>query len=259
VSHQVKQLEADCGLRLFHRKPRQVDLTPQGATLAKSIEPALDAMATAFARLSIGQGRSNVTLGAGPIFASRWLVPRLGAFWNAHPDIDLWVHHSPLPVWKQMTRFDVAVAWGSGTWPGVESTPLLRIRVSPVHAPALRGAGVGGPGGILDLPLLHYRNDRGWRQWLHAAGVADPGELPGTVFEDANVLLQATLAGRGASLGILGFIEDELSSGRLVQPFIQSVDPGDAYHLVWRTSALSEDAVAKVRNWLLGEADTGRS
>lgn len=256
VSHQVKLLEQDCGVRLFHRRIRQVELTSQGTALAEAIAPALDAMSTAFARLSMGQGRGNVTLGAGPIFASRWLVPRLAAFWGQHPDIDLWVHHSPLPVWRQMTRFDVAVAWGGGNWPGVESALLQQIRVSPVCAPPLH-EGVETPGDIVTLPLLHYRNDKGWRHWLQAAGAADPGDLPGIVFEDANVLLQATLAGRGVSLGILDFIEDELSSGRLVRPFSQSIDPGEAYYLVWRKNADLSDAVQKVRSWFLMQTDAG--
>ena len=51
-----------------------------------------------------------------------------------------------------------------------------------------------------------------------------------------------------------GFIDDELSAGRLAQPFAQSIDPGDAYHLVWRRNALSADAVLKVRDWLLAQA-----
>lgn len=99
--------------------------------------------------------------------------------------------------------------------------------------------------------LLHHRDASGWQQWFEAAGVKTRGTLPGTVFEDANVLLQAALAGRGVALGILQFIGDELSVGRLVRPFEVSVDPGDAYFLVYREGVLSDAATHAVRDWLL--------
>lgn len=253
ISHQIRQLERLTGRALFIRHTRRVELTVDGRRFADDVAPALDALATAFARLRDSSGRDSVTLGAGPIFASRWLVPRLARFWDHHPGIDLRLHHSPLPVWQQIAQFDLAIAWGAGGWPGVVSEPLLRIEVSPVVSPELAGhlSDPPSPEQLLSLPLLHHRNQTGWREWLRAVGVTMPVDLPGIVFEDANVMTQAALSGRGAALGILPFVADELSSGRLVQPFPLSVDPGDAYFLIYRQRALANDAVASVRQWLL--------
>lgn len=253
ISHQIKQLERLSGRALFVRRTRRVELTPEGRDFAEAIGPAVDAMAAAFAKLCSLSNRQNVTLGAGPIFSARWLVPKLGDFWAAHPDIDLRLHHSPLPVWQQLAQFDLAVAWGKGNWPGVLCDPLLRIEVTPVLSPSLLrdGTAMTSPADLLSMPLLHHRDASGWRQWFAAAGFAAPADLPGAVFEDANVLLQAALSGRGAALGVLQFIEDELSAGRLSRPFQTSVDPGDAYFLIYRQSALAKEATAAVRNWLL--------
>lgn len=253
ISHQIKQLECLSGQVLFTRHARRVELTPQGQTFAKGIGPAIEAMGAAFEKLSAGVSRKTVTLGAGPIFAARWLVPRLADFWDAHPGIDLWLHHSPLPVWRQMERFDLAIAWGRGDWPGLDCTPILRIDVTPVLAPALADSH-GAPRtakDLLRLPLLHHRDREGWRQWLETAGVAVPDILPGTVFEDANVLLQAALSGRGAALGIVQFVGDELGAGRLTRPFPLQVDPGDAYFLIHRPNAPASQAVAAAKDWLL--------
>ena len=252
ISHQIKQLEQTCGRALFIRRTRQVELTPDGRNFAEAIRPAVETMASAFANLCSTSDRHNVTLGAGPIFASRWLVPRLADFWTAHPDIDLWLHHSPLPVWQQMMQFDLAVAWGNGKWPDVVSEPLLRIEVTPVISPDLlrTGPALTSPEQLASYPLLHHRNATGWDQWFAAAGAAMPADLPGTVFEDSNVLLQAALSGRGVALGVLPFIEDDLARGRLVRPFTTSVDPGDAYFLIYRPGALAKDATAAVRTWL---------
>jgi len=253
VSHQIRQLERLSGEMLFVRRTRSVELTSEGRTFAEDIGPVVDALASAFAKLCSTSSRKHVTLGAGPIFAARWLVPRLADFWTAHPGIDLRLHHSPLPVWRQIAQFDLAVAWGKGDWPGVVCEPLLRIDVSPVLAPSLLrdGTALTSPEDLLSLPLLHHRDGTGWRQWFAASGVDLPGELPGTEFEDANVLLQAALSGRGAALGILQFIEDDITANRLVQPFKATVDPGDAYFLIYRQSGLENNATAAVRKWLL--------
>ncbi len=253
ISHQVKQLEALSGCRLFVRRTRSVELTPQGQNFAESITPALGLLAEAFAKLTANQERQTVSLGAGPIFAARWLVPRLADFWATHPHIDLWLHHSPLPVWQQMAQFDLAVAWGPGNWPSVVSVPLLRIDVTPILSPTLLQdkRTIRSPEQLLEFPLLHHRDMGGWQQWLSVAGVAMTEQLSGTVFEDANVLLQAAISGRGVALGVLQFIEDELNTGRLMRLFETTVDPGDAYHLIYRKGAFSDDATRAVMDWLL--------
>lgn len=255
VSHQIKQLEQLSGQRLFIRRARRVELTPDASLFAQAIGPALDSLASAFSDLCSDPARQNVTLGAGPIFSARWLVPRLADFWAAHPGIDLRLHHSPLPVWQQMAQFDLAVAWGRGGWPGLVCEPLLRIEVTPVLAPSLLeyAKRPRHPEELLSqpLPLLHHRDAEGWRQWFSAAGVTAPRDLPGTVFEDSNVLLQAALSGRGVALGVLQFIEDELTARRLIRPFKVSAEPEDAYFLIYRQSALKSAATAVVRKWLL--------
>lgn len=253
ISHQIKQLEKLSGRALFVRRTRGVELTPEGEKFAEVIAPAIDVLATAFAKLRANRDRQNVTLGAGPLFASRWLVPRLAEFWATHPGIDLWVHHSPVPVWQQLAQFDLAVAWGSGNWPGVVCEPLLRIDVTPVMSPFVltEEKSMTSPQELLSLPLLHHRDARGWQQWFAAAGVVAPENLPGTVFEDANVLLHAALSGRGVALGILQFIEDDLTAGRLIRPFQATVDPGEAYFLIYRKQALNSEATSLVRHWFL--------
>lgn len=255
ISHQIKQLENLCGQPLFIRHTRKVELTPNGQSFAEAIAPAIESISSAFAKLSAAPGRSNVTLGAGPIFSSRWLVPRLAEFWAAHPGIDLRLHHSPLPIWQQMAQVDLAVAWGHGKWPAVHCRPLLRIEVTPVFAPSLlRGSNVPDQiEDLLSLPLLHHRDDSAWHQWFETAGLAQAGNLPGTVFEDANVLLQAALAGRGVALGILQFIGDELAAGRLLRPFDIAMSPEDAYFLIYPETALKREANLAVIEWLLSD------
>ncbi|MCP5085014.1 MAG: LysR family transcriptional regulator [Alphaproteobacteria bacterium] len=253
ISHQIKTLEQALGASLFERRVRQVELTARGRELADAIAPAFRSIADAVERFSGVDGRHVVTLGAGPVFASRWLVPRLDAFWQALPDVDLRLHHSPMPVYQQLGQFDLAVAWGDGHWADMHIEPLLRIQITPVHAPEVQSRPVqlDVPGDVLSLPLLHQRNHNGWLQWLQHAGVDPAGaDLAGSTFEDANVLLQAMLDGKGAGLGILPFVADDIASGRLIQPWPMTVDPGDAYYLIYNSRTLEREPVRTVRDWL---------
>ena len=253
ISHQVRSLEATLGHCLFLRKVRQVELTTEGEELARTLGPAFHSIDSAIGKLMRQSNRHTVTLGAGPIYAARWLAPRLGLFWREHPDLDLRLHHSPLPVHQQMERYDLAVAWGQGDWPGLHSELLLRIEVTPIHAPSLLSTTISGvePNDLLDMPLLQHRDQAGWQQWLTAAGVKPPETLPGPMFEDANVLLQAILEGQGLGLGILPLISDEIVSGRLVKPFEINVEPKDSYYLLYPPENLKRDAVHRVRNWFI--------
>jgi len=257
ISHQIRALERRLNCRLFHRQARGVVLSHDGEELALALAPAFRNIDAAVERIARRGERAVVTLGTMPFFASRWLAPRLGSLWLAQPDIDLRLHHSPLPAHLQMERCDIAVSWGDGHWPGLCADPLIRVRLTPVHAPAAAcvGDGIDAPEQLPGCPLLHYRDRSGWARWLAAAGVALPDELlPGTIFEDANVLLQAALAGQGVALGILPFIEDELASGRLLSPCALRVEPQQCYHLLYQPGALERDAVARVYHWLLSSA-----
>ena len=255
ISHQVRGLEQALGHALFLRRVRKVELTQEGEDLVRTLTPSFRSIDIAVEKLMTKSDRRTVTLGAGPLFAARWLAPRLGRFWRDHPDLDLRLHHSPLPVHEQMERYDMAVAWGDGNWANLSADFLLGIETTPVYASSLlHGTDICAPvtpGDVVGLPLLHHRDRIGWQHWLGAAGVADPGALPGPIFEDANVLLQAAVEGQGVALGFLPLVNDEIASGRLTQPWPLAVRPKESYHLLYRTAALDRDPVNRVREWLL--------
>ncbi len=251
ISHQIRQLEDACGNRLFTRRTRRVDLTREGRRFAAAVSPALDSLADAYARLCSNPSRVQVNLGAAPLISARWLLPRLPGFWAKHPEIDLWLHHSPFPVWQQIHQYDMAIAWGDGQWPGVEAKPLLNVEVTPVYAPSMN-ARIDSitPGDLLKFPLLHHRDIQGWTQWFESAGVETRETLTGTVFEDANLLLLAAIAGRGVALGILPLIKDDLEARKLVRPFRNSVGSADAYYLIKGQNNSMSEAVQSTWQWL---------
>ncbi len=259
VSHRIRGLEAALGRELFVRSARKVALTTEGAELARTLRPAFRAIDEAVDRFMVAPNRQTVTLGVGPIFAARWLAKRLGAFLSHQPGTDLRIHHTPLPVVLQMDRYDIAIAWGDGRWPGLTATPIMAVSLSPVHAPG--AAFVPAAGLTLETleqtPLLHQRDREDWRAWLTLAG-ADPHlAARGTVVEDTNVLLQAIMSGQGIGLGVFPLVADEIASQTLIRPWPQALSPSKAYHVVHAPDALERPPVRALRDWLV--AKTRRS
>ena len=248
ISHQIKNLEAQLGFVLFKRKVRRIELTDQGYELFNTLRKAFDDIDGTINQIETRSKRDVVTLGLGPIIGARWLAPRLGDFWESHPDIDLRLHHITFPLQKSADLFDLAIAWGDGHWPQMEVTPFIGIKLTPVMSPQLPQPAHAAD--LLQQVLIHERNRKGWQQWFAQAGVEYDGTT-GTTIDDANLVLQATLNAQGVSLGILPFVGEDLTNGKLVRPFSLAVDPELSYYLIYRKKSLNKPAVEAVRDWLL--------
>ena len=232
VSHQIRALEAQTNARLFNRSPAGVEHTARGMQFAEDIGPAMEQIDQAFRKLLQFSDREQVVLGAGPIIASRWLAPRLPDFAARHPEIDLQLINSPTEIWRRAREFDLAIAWGNGDWPNLQSQKLLDVSLVPVLSPDLaRELDLHQPGDLLDAPLLHHHDGKEWADWFALAGVHHSVPV-GIKVEDTNVVVQAALAGTGVMLGIREFLADDILAGRLTCPFPNPLRQTAAYYLV---------------------------
>lgn len=254
VSHQIKRLEKEANAELFHRQVRSISLTPAGERFARDIAPALQGLKDAYRALNGARQLETVVIGAGPIFSSRWLAPRLSDFAAAHPGIDLRLHSSQTDFWRRAQDFDIAIAWGLGDWPGARSAPLLRLTTTPVLSPRLaeQVGAIEKPGDLLGAPLLHQRDAKAWRRWFADRGLA-MDEANGAVLEDANVAMQAALFGQGVMLGYTEFVQDDVRAGRLILPLNDLTPAREAYHLIITAPQVSRPTQA-VAEWLTKQA-----
>ena len=94
VSYQIKQLEDRVESPLFRRLPRRLVLTDAGQRLAPQVSDALGRLAQAFAAIR-GTDDRRLSLTSLYSFAANWLVPRLGKFQRAHPELTVWMDTSP--------------------------------------------------------------------------------------------------------------------------------------------------------------------
>jgi LysR family glycine cleavage system transcriptional activator len=261
VSHQVKALESYLGVKLFRRLNRALALTDEGQTYLPPVRRVFDQLYEATRRLTGGGGRAKLTISVLPSFAARWLVPRLGRFREAYPDID--VRLTPSVQLVDFTRddVDVAIRYGKGRYPGLRADRLMTEEIFPVCSPALlRGPHpLKRPQDLKHQVLLHDEIGAhgDWRAWLLAAGVEGVDPTRGPVLTDSALVVQAAVAGQGVALARSALIQDDLASGRLVRPFELSLRPEFAYYIVCPRATAEQPKIAAFRNWLLEAGKQG--
>lgn len=176
VCKQIAALEDYLGLALFHRVKKRISLTEAGELYARQIGEDLDRLERHTGALMTHRGEGNVLeLASVPTFATRWLIPRLGAFKARHPGITLNLTTRSQPFIFTDTGFDAAIHFGSPEWPGASTSALFGEEMIPVCSPQLLPpAGCASAADLARLPLLHHsgRHDA-WPRWFEHAGVRD--------------------------------------------------------------------------------------
>lgn len=255
ISHQVKGLETHLGVKLFRRMTRKLLLTDAAQTLLPAVQRSFDEISAASLALAEASRHGTLDVMLRPFFAARWLSHRLNRFWAKHPTIQLRLHHTSELGELQHAEADVAVRWGRGDWAGVESEPLLRVKVAPVCGPTLLEGPVPlrTPHDLKHHTLLHEDDYVLWNRWLHGIGARDVHAHQGPVIDDTNVRIQAAMDGQGLALAPLALIKDDISTGRLITPFDFALDDM-AYYIVYIPGALDQPKVRAFRDWLLSEA-----
>jgi LysR family glycine cleavage system transcriptional activator len=256
ISHQVRELEARLAARLFERGPRGLQLTEAGRRYLPFVQDALDRL-RAGEMLVRGSGRAAVlTVSVSPNFASKWLVPRLGDFLMAHPDLDLRISASMQHVTFGRDDIDLAVRHGDGRWPELHVVRLCAEDMYPVCSPGLLQAGppIREPRDLAGRVLIHDRDRTRWSEWLQAFGVADPVAEHGPLFDQTALAIDAAVAGQGVALARSALAALDLIAGRLVRPLAQSLPAQFAYWIVCRRSAAETPKIRRFRSWLLAQA-----
>src|SRR3982751_2432211 len=132
ISHQIKALESELGVRLVARAGRGVRLTEDGERFAARVRDALERLSDAVRDLVEQCNPHRIRVTVVPSFAARWLLPRIGRFIAKHPDIDLDVRATLVLVDFQRDDVDCAVRHGGGQWPGLVAEPMFEETYFPV-------------------------------------------------------------------------------------------------------------------------------
>jgi len=239
VSRQIVALEEFLGIALFRRTRHGVALTERGAEYAAQVTPRLQALEQDTLDVMSTQGSGgSIHLAAVPTFATRWLIPRLPALAELHPEITVHIETRTRPFMFADTSFDAALYAASadqiGNWAGTRSMRLLEEDMVPVCSPGFLGTMTAlSAEAIAQLPLLQQSTrPAAWRQWFEALGVAAPAALAGPRFELFSMTASAAAQGLGLALAPRLLVEAELLRGELVVACDRVVQSERAYYLV---------------------------
>ena len=128
-------------MKLFRRLNRALMLTEEGQILLPAVRDALGILTNAVGKLREQEKSGPLTVTMLPSFATSWMVPRLGRFQTAHPDIDLRISASFALVDFDRDDVDVAIRWGNGTYPGLTAVHFMTEDIFPVCSPELLSKG----------------------------------------------------------------------------------------------------------------------
>lgn len=244
ISQQVRELEERLGVALFRRLPRQLLLTEEGEQLREDVTVALDLMELALLRVQDRGAEGPIALSCYSSFALLWLMPRMGAFYREHPQIDVRLSaefHSLEMATVLREGIDAAVRYDLGEYKDLESILLFDEYLLPVASPDFIRAHqpFGAPQDLEGAMLLHdalawpdAKPNAEWQFWLQevGAGVIPLGQ--GKQFNMAQLAVEAALAGQGIAMGRLALVLEHLQSGRLVPVFAKAVRSPASYRIV---------------------------
>jgi LysR family glycine cleavage system transcriptional activator len=257
VSYQIRQLEDRIGAPLFLRRARGVDLTTEGAELARRAGEALDILRAAFADAR-GAGTGTLTLSTLPTFAMTVLATRLGSFQIGHPDVALRVDVDDRMVDLLAGEAMIAIRSGLGHWPGLVSHFLFRPGFTPFVSPAFvaRYGLPRTPADMLSLPLVDP-DDEDWGVWFEACGVATPAPRQGRQATLRSQVLTVQVARRGDGAALLSplFFRDLLASGELIQPFDTYLATSHSLYLVYAEHRRNNPNIRAFRDWFLADME----
>jgi LysR family transcriptional regulator, glycine cleavage system transcriptional activator len=251
LSHQIRQLEERVDCTLFVRGPRGLKLTAEGQRLLDKVAPHLEAIEEALKPLCAHCDHA-LSLSAMPSMTSSWLLPRLPRFVAKFPEVELNLDSSIELVDFADGRYDAALRYGAGRWPGVVVEPLLEEWLTPVASPSLLGKRTRPQLEDLGhLPLLCPEDP--WAEWFTTYG-GDPPARYAASFSDSESRQRAAVEGLGVALGRTTMVRPLIEAGTLVALYPQLLKAEFAHYLVYPERSLKHAGFRAFRDWLLDEA-----
>jgi len=255
VSRQVKLRETELNGLLSTRQPRGVELTAEGMDLFQVLSNSFQQIGKLCQALRNRVQSSDVTIAATTAFASLWLMPRLGGFWQQHRDININHAISDNPLDPGFQSADLRIRYGDGNWRGERVLKLFDDQIYPVCGLefALEHE-LSRPEQLLELPLLRLDNVdpawTGWAAWL-AEWDCDLADASFRRFNNYVVALQAAEDNQGVTLGWHSQVDPLIQACRLVRFGDMQITAPGSYYLTWDENRPLSDAARQLSEWLL--------
>jgi DNA-binding transcriptional LysR family regulator len=230
ISAQIRQLERDIGVPLFHRTTRRVQLTAAGELLLDAAQRGLHEVEHGLRQIqeTVDLQCGNVALASSPIFAATHLPGILARFERDHPSVRITVHElTPAELYHRVAHFEVDFGIG----PRHPTSDLHFVPVLDEAAAAIAPAKLWPHAGMAidlaalgGLPLLMQSNATSMRRVLD-----DAAQKLGMVLRpkyectQAQTLVAMARAGLGAAVLPASVMPKAPGRGMRVLPIVNPV------------------------------------
>ena len=257
VSRQIKNLEEHVGVALFARDGRGIRLTADGEALESGLGDAFAQIAAAVERLRRPLRGERLRIVTPSIFASAWLIPRLGRFNRLRPAAEVILIDSDNIV-SATGDNTLVVGWGRFT---SDATTIAERLVDEEEAFPVCSRHACPEQGSLDRATLLYHHAVGnawswpdWSTFLAAVGRSDV-DCGNPLYLTSALMLETARQGKGVMLANKTISHDDIAAGRLVRPIAESMPLDDSYWLLTARAASERPEVKAFRTWLKAEFD----
>ncbi|MDB5732103.1 MAG: transcriptional regulator, LysR family-like protein [Variovorax sp.] len=268
VSRQIQTLEDDVGASLFLRHTRAVELTSAGALLLLAVQQALPRIDAAVRQIRQSAGRRSVSLTTFASFASMWLIPRLEAFQQDNPEMDIRIDASDVPLDLELADVDVALRYGRAASMPPGALRMFGEQITPVASPWLLKGGppLKKPQDLAKFTVIEAGDAHRthlewltWRRWFDEQQLPRLAPKRWLYFNYAYQMVQAALTGQGVVLARLPLVAESLANGDLIEalPERRMTSPM-AYWLIVGPRSAQRPEIRAFCDWLMAQSAATR-
>ena len=255
IGQHVRALEDHFGQSLMQRDGRGMSVTLEGRALADRLSDAFEIIASASHDLLDKTSTRAIRVAVTPSFAANWLMPRIGGFWNAHPDIEVELLPAAKLVDLRRENVDVAIRYGLGGWAGSKDEVLMAAGHVAVASPSyIEGRTITCLSDLKGSRWLQDGNRPEERYWAASNGVDLDAENV-THFPTNQLTREAAKAGLGVTILTAPIAAPEIAAGNYVALCTEE-NSAEAYHILTRPEVISSQRDTFVK-WLKSEAKSG--
>ncbi|MCH4996269.1 LysR family transcriptional regulator [Pectobacterium carotovorum] len=254
VSRQIRLLEEALGVELFERRNRAIFLNAAGRSLHTVTQSVFEQLEGAVYRLQQSAQDNVLTLSCEPTIAMKWLIPRLPAFNQAHPDIKLHLVAAGGPIDFVRSGVDLALRRDDFHWdPQTHAVKVCDEWMGPVSRDKTERKN------SLEGMRLLYTGTRpkAWATWQRQTHVSLKGSTRAD-YEHFYLCIQAAVSGLGIAMASFLMVQDEIANGQLHAPYGFAQD-GSAYYLLSPIPLEQNEKYVRFHTWLMQEVSTGLS
>ena len=260
VSQQLRNLEDYFGKELFQRTANSFSLTDEGEAFAAVVQQSLARIAAAASDIVREKSQHRIRISSPPTLSFKWLMPKLGEFYDAHPGVTVLLDESMELVTFKNDGFDGAVRFADGGFDNLNADLLIVLKIFAVASPAYLDK-YGRPGSAVH-PRGHHLIDHYYdsksvsSQHVHWRDIVDGDledmQIEHLIYPDALQALTAAVHGQGIALVATYLCEEEVGNGNLETLGEQIFEYSNRYYFVTPKDARPSRALDDFRTWLIG-------